>query len=161
MPDYTFQTLSPIDFENLVRDLLQSELSIRLESFKAGRDLGIDLRHSKSDSDLIVQAKHYAETGFRGLLSDLRLKEKIKIDRLQPVRYILATSVPLSPANKDQIIQALSPHIKRPGDIYGKEDLNNILGLFPGTERQHFKLWLSSATVLEEILHLKTAIKII
>lgn len=31
MPDYNFHTLSPIDFENLVRDLLQSELSIRLE----------------------------------------------------------------------------------------------------------------------------------
>ena len=129
MPDYTFQTLSPIDFENLVRDLLQSELSIRLESFKAGRDLGIDLRHSKSEaSDLIVQAKHYAETGFRGLLSHLRSKEKPKIDKLQPVRYMLATSVPLSPTNKDQIIQALFPHIKRPDEIYGKEDLNNLLG---------------------------------
>ena len=41
MSDYTFHTLSPIDFENLVRDLLQSELSVRLESFKAGRDFGI------------------------------------------------------------------------------------------------------------------------
>lgn len=156
MPDYTFQTLSPIDFENLVRDLLQSELSVRLESFKAGRDLGIDLRHSTSEaSDLIVQAKHYAGTGFRGLLSDLRLKEKPKIDRLQPVRYILATSVPLSPTNKKQIFQALFPHIKKPDDIYGKEDLNNLLGLFPAIERQHFKLWLSSATILEEILHSK------
>lgn len=156
MPDYTFHTLSPIDFENLVRDLLQSELSIRLESFKTGKDFGIDLRHSKSEvSDLIVQAKHYIGTGFKGLLSDLKLKEKPKIDRLQPVRYILATSVPLSPSNKEQIIQALLPHIKSPDEIYGKEDLNNLLGLFPNIERQHFKLWLSSTTVLEEILHSK------
>jgi hypothetical protein len=156
MPDYTFHTLSPIDFENLVRDLLQSELSIRLESFKAGKDLGIDLRHSKSEtSALIVQAKHYSGTGFRGLLSDLRLNEKPKIDRLQPTQYLLATSVPLSPTNKNQIIQALSPHIKKPDEIYGKEDLNNLLGLFPDIEKQHFKLWLSSATVLEEILHSK------
>ena len=44
MPDYNFHTLSPIDFENLVRDLLQVELSIRLESFKNGKDNGIDLR---------------------------------------------------------------------------------------------------------------------
>ena len=156
MPDYTFQTLSPIDFENLVRDLLQSELSVRLESFKAGKDLGIDLRHSKSaSSDLIVQAKHYAETGFKGLLSDLKLKEKPKIDRLQPTRYIIATSVPLSPANKDQIIKVFLPHIKRPDEIYGKEDLNNLLGLFPSVEKKHFKLWLSSTNVLEEILHSK------
>jgi hypothetical protein len=68
---------------------------------------------------------------------------------------MLATSVPLSPTNKDQIIQALFPHIKRPDEIYGKEDLNNLLGLFPVIERQHFKLWLSSVTVLEEILHSK------
>jgi len=40
MPDYTFHTLSPIDFENIVRDLLQAELSVRLESFKAGRVKG-------------------------------------------------------------------------------------------------------------------------
>lgn len=156
MPDYTFNTLSPIDFENLVRDLLQSELSIRLETFKAGKDLGIDLRHSKSESsDLIVQAKHYIGTGFNGLLSDLKSKEKAKIDRLQPGRYILATSLPLSPSNKEQIIQALLPHIKSSDEIYGKEDLNNLLGLFPIVERQHFKLWLSSTTVLEEILHSK------
>ncbi len=157
MPDYTFQTLSPIDFENLVRDLLQSELSsVRLECFKAGKDFGIDLRHSKSEgSDLIVQAKHYIGTGFKGLLSDLKLKEKPKIDRLQPTRYILATSVPLSPANKEQIIKVLLPHIKSPDEIYGKEDLNNLLGLFPNIEKQHFKLWLSSTTVLEEIVHSK------
>ncbi|MCU0287501.1 MAG: restriction endonuclease, partial [Acidobacteria bacterium] len=156
MPNYSFQTLSPIDFENLVRDLLQSQLSVRLESFKAGKDFGIALRYSKSKaSGLIIQAKHYSETGFKGLLSDLKLKEKPKIDRLQPARYILATSVSLSPANKDKIIQVLFPHIKRPDAIYGKEDLNNLLGLFPDIEKQHFKLWLSSIVILEEILHSK------
>jgi hypothetical protein len=154
MPSYTFQTLSHIDFENLVRDLLQSELSIRLESFKTGKDLGIDLRYSKCNAQpLIVQAKHYAGTGFRALLSHLKRKEKAKIDRLQPARYLLATSIPLSPANKDTLRKALSPHVKGSEDIYGREDLNNLLGLFPEIERQHFKLWLSSTTVLEEVLH--------
>ncbi len=154
MPDYNFQTLSPIDFENLVRDLLQSELSIRLESFKAGKDQGIDLRYSKANGlSLIVQAKHYAGTGFSGLLAHLKSKEMPKIDELRPDRYLLATSVPLSPANKDEIKEALFPHIKELYDIYGKDDLNNLIGLFPTVERQHFKLWLSSTTVLEEVLH--------
>lgn len=93
------------------------------------------------------------KTGFAGLLSHLRLKEKPKIDRLHPDRYLLATSVALSPTNKEAICESLSPHIKAPKDIYGKEDLNNILGLFPAVERQHFKLWLSSTTILEEVLH--------
>ena len=57
MPEYTFQTLSPIDFENIVKDLLQSELSIRLECFKTGKDKGIDLRYSTINAEsLIVQA---------------------------------------------------------------------------------------------------------
>ena len=154
MPDYTFHTLSPIDFENLVRDLLQSELSIRLETFKTGRDGGIDFRYSKAnDTSLIVQAKHFVDTGFRGLLSHLRSKEKAKIAKLQPKRYLLATSVPLSPANKNQIRNELFPYVKGTEDIYGRDDLNNLLGLIPAVERQHFKLWLSSITVLEEVLH--------
>lgn len=154
MPDYDFRTLSPVDFENMVRDLLQSELSIRLESFKTGRDDGIDLRYSKANGyPLIVQAKHYTETGFRGLLSQLKLKEKPKIEKLRPDQYLLATSTPLSPQNKGEIQKALSPYIKKTDDIYGRDDLNNLLGRFPDVERQHFKLWLSSTTVLEEVLH--------
>ena len=154
MPDYTFHTLSPIDFENLVRDLLQSELSIRLETFKTGRDGGIDFRYSQADgTSLIVQAKHFVDTGFHGLLSHLRSKEKVKIEKLQPDRYLLATSVPLSPANKKQIKEELYPFVKGPEDVYGKDDLNNLLGLFKAVEKQHFKLWLSSITVLEEVLH--------
>jgi hypothetical protein len=39
---YDFRTLSPIDFEELVRDLLQAELHVRMESFGPGPDLGID-----------------------------------------------------------------------------------------------------------------------
>ncbi|MGB8990730.1 MAG: restriction endonuclease, partial [Desulfobaccales bacterium] len=156
MPDYSFHTLSPIDFENLVRDLLQSEFSIRLETFKSGRDDGIDLRYAPSgDGNLIVQAKHFLSSGFRSLLSHLKNKEKSKIDIIKPNRYLLATSVPLSPGNKESIKEALAPHIKNTGDIYGKDDLNNLLGLFPKIERNNFKLWLSSTTLLEDILHSK------
>jgi len=154
MPDYDFHTLSPIDFENLVRDLLQAELSVRLETFKTGKDNGIDLRYSNVDSDdFIVQAKHYAGTGFSGLLSHLKRIEKPKICGLGPKRYLLATSVPLSPANKDKIREILAPYAQGSKDIYGKDDINNLIGLFPEIERQHFKLWLSSTTVLEEVLH--------
>jgi len=154
MPDYTFHTLSPIDFENLVRDLLQIELSIRLESFKSGKDDGIDLRYaSKADGTLIVQAKHFQTSGFSSLLSHLINKEKPKVDKLKPDKYLLATSVPLSPANKEKIKNAMAPYIRNAHDIYGQNDLNNLLGQFPNVEKHHFKLWLSSTSLLEEILH--------
>ena len=51
------------DFEELTRDLLQKELNITLESFKNGKDQGIDLRYAKnSKNEIIIQCKHYQVT---------------------------------------------------------------------------------------------------
>jgi len=69
MPQYDFRSLSPIDFEILARDLLQKQLKLTLESFKAGRDSGIDFRYARAKGDLIVQCKHYAESTYATLLS--------------------------------------------------------------------------------------------
>ena len=41
---YDFRTLSPLDFEELVRDLLQAEFGLLFESFGPVRDWGIDFR---------------------------------------------------------------------------------------------------------------------
>lgn len=46
MPEYDFHQLSPYDLEILARDLLQAHWGVRLESFKTGRDRGIDLRYA-------------------------------------------------------------------------------------------------------------------
>ena len=60
MPEYNFLNLSPFDFENLTRDVLQEHYDIDLESFTTGRDEGIDLMYSKEkNSKLIVQSKRY------------------------------------------------------------------------------------------------------
>ena len=102
MPNYDFKLLSPHDFEQLSRDLIQARDSITLESFKTGRDQGIDFRCSRAPDSIIVQCKHYAATGISGLLTDLR-KEAVKAHNLNPSRYILATSVGLTPLNKTAI----------------------------------------------------------
>ncbi len=154
MTSYDFRVLSPIDFEGLVRDLLQKELSVTLESFKAGKDLGIDFRFTTDESKtLVVQCKHYVESGFGKLLHDLESKELTKIKALKPCRYIVATSVPLSPVQKDAVTKALSPYIRNSSDVFGKEDLNNLLGKYPSVVRQTIKLWLTSLPILEEVLH--------
>lgn len=154
MPNYDFRTLSPIDFEALTRDLLQEELSLTLESFKAGKDLGIDFRFAgDKDKTLIIQCKHYVESGFDALLHILVSKELKKISLLKPRRYIVTTSVSLGPVQKDKIVRALSPYILSPGDVFGKEDLNNLLGKNPLIERHTIKLWLISLPILEDVLH--------
>ncbi len=154
MPEYTFSTLSPHDFEILSRDLLQKEWQKNLESFKSGRDRGIDLRYSKPRGNLkwIVQCKHYRRSGYSSLKDTLRATELPKIKKLNPTRYVVVTSVELSPDQKDELVAILAPYCDTPADIIGSEDLNNLLGKHPEIERQHFKLWLPSSEVLHRLL---------
>ncbi len=150
MPDYNFLDLSPFDFENLTRDLLQKHYDINFESFTIGRDKGIDLRYSKEkNNNLIVQCKRY--NNYNSLKSNLK-KEYQKVKTLNPQKYILSTSVGLTPLNKDKIIKIFNGYIKSPSDIFGKNDLNNLLGKYPEIERKHYKLWLSSTNILQKLL---------
>jgi hypothetical protein len=152
MPDYDFRSLSSYDFALLGRDLLQAHLGFRLESFASGPDSGIDFRYQTRKTKLIVQAKHYAISGFAALLSVLRHKELPKIRALAPTRYILATSVALTPRRKEQIKNILEPYCLAYSDIYGQDDFNNLLGKHDDIERRHFKLWLTSEPVLRRVL---------
>jgi len=149
---YDFRTLSPIDFELLVRDLLQAELGITMESFGPGKDGGIDFRFAIASQGVIVQAKHYVEGGSRSLLR-AAMKEDSKVLKLAPSRYIFVTSLSLTPELKRKVVQAMPSTPVSAGDVIGREDLNNFLGLHPHVLRQHFKLWLASTVVLERILH--------
>ena len=156
MPDYDFNNLSPIDFEILSRDLLQVELKVRLESFKVGRDLGIDFRYcSTDDQKVIVQCKHYAESGYKILLAKLKAEEIEKVKKLKPQRYIFVTSVGLNPMHKKEIFNIFKPYIKSETDILGRDDLNNLLSLHPEIEKKNFKLWLTSIHIFEDILNKK------
>ena len=71
---------------------------------------------------------------------------------LKPTRYLIATSVGLTPQRKDELLALLSPWCLATSDIVGKDDVNNLLSQHPDIERQHFKLWLTSTAVLERVL---------
>lgn len=152
MPNYDFSNLSPIDFEDLARDLLQAETGNRHETFKAGKDLGIDIRCLSSGQNIIVQCKHYYRSGFSKLKSSLN-EELEKLKKLKPESYWLVTSLPLSPSNKKELKELMLPYIKSEEQILGKECVNNLLGRYPQVERSHFKLWICSTNVLETVLH--------
>jgi hypothetical protein len=154
MARYDFTSLSSQDFEDLVRDLLQAEWKIALEAFKSGRDQGIDLRYSRADGGrTIIQCKHYVGSGFGKLLAHLTLAERPKVERLDPSRYVVATSVAFSPGNKDEIVRALHPFVINVADIIGAGDLEGLLSKHPAVERANFKLWLTSTSVIERVLH--------
>lgn len=152
MPDYDFKTLNDKEFEALCTDLLGRLLGYRFERYKPGKDAGVDGRYFGDDgAEVILQCKHWANTPTSQLIGALAQKEKPKLDRLKPHRYILAISNPLSRSDKKKIAASLSPHIEREDDIYGKEDLNDLLGKYPEAERNSYKLWLHSASVLSFI----------
>jgi energy-coupling factor transporter ATP-binding protein EcfA2 len=149
---YDFRTLSPLDFEELVRDLLQAEFGLLFESFGAGRDLGIDFRFSTAEGSVVVQAKHYA-SGTASALVRAAQAENEKVGRLKPARYIFATSASLTPMLKEKLQKAMPIAPLAQQDIFGKVDLNNLLNRHESIHKKHFKLWLASTAVLERILH--------
>jgi len=107
MSRYDFKSLSSQDFEELARDLLQAEWDVHLEAFKAGKDKGIDLRCAAAHKGkTIIQCKHFVGSGFAKLLTHLQHNEKPKIEALRPARYVVVTSVGLTPTNKDSIAKA-------------------------------------------------------
>ncbi|WP_124981492.1 nSTAND3 domain-containing NTPase [Nonlabens xiamenensis] len=151
MNEYNFLNLSSFEFENFSRDILQEKLELFFESFTSGQDGGVDLRASLNlDENIIVQAKRY--TRFNDLKSTLNT-EIDKVKELNPVRYILITSVGLTPDNKDVILQLFQPYIHSTEDILGRDDLNNLLGLYPKIEEKYYKLWLSSTNILNKLIN--------
>ncbi len=144
MVDYTFASLNDKEFENLSIDILSAEKNKRFERFKAGRDGGIDGRYYHSNgSEDIIQCKHYLKTGFQGLISSLKKKndkgvnEVEKVKRLNPKNYFFITSLPLSVDNKKTIKDLFDPFKKNDNDIYGQEDLNDLLKKFSKIEKNH------------------------
>lgn len=150
MNEYNFLNLSAFEFENLSRDILQEKTGLFFESFTSGQDGGIDLRAALDDEkSIIVQAKRYSQ--YNNLKSNLK-KEVDKVKQLDPERYILTTSVGLTPPNKAELKSLFSPYIKSTEDILGKDDLNNLLGQHKKIEEQYYKLWLSSTNILRRIV---------
>ncbi|MEV4881265.1 restriction endonuclease [Streptomyces cyaneofuscatus] len=151
MADYDFRSLSPNDFEMLIRDLLEAEYRWRLEAFGRGRDGGIDLRGSTAEGKVVVQCKHYLGSSFSDLRSSAR-REVPKMDKEQPDRYLFVTSQNLNRTQKDTLAADLRPWISDTVDLLTQVDINGLIMRHPIVEQQHFKLWLASTTILEHIV---------
>ena len=152
MLNYDFHNLlSAFEFECFSRDLINAHEGLGLANFAEGRDGGIDLRYSQGgERSVIVQAKRYKN--YSDLIKVLR-KEVEKLRRLNPQRYMITTTVDLTPANKQEIISLFTPYIHNEHDIWAKQDFNKNLAQHPDVERQYYKLWLTSTNILNSILN--------
>lgn len=151
---YDFKTLSPEDFEKLIGDLYFAETNIRPQSFKGGKDGGIDLlvTDGGGNEEVIIQCKRYDPAALSELKRVMRKEKGNNLDKLRPKRYILVASVNLSLENKKNLIKDVRPWIRDTADIWGIDDINARIRDYPEVERRHIKLWMSSASVLEKIL---------
>lgn len=154
MTNYDFLSLDDKEFEQLALRLLGAQEGVMYERFKPGRDCGIDGRYFTTSGDTIVQCKHWARSGLSALARSLRKDELPKVKSLNPRRYVLVTSLPLSPTDKARIRAIFEPYIQCDSDVVGSEALNDMLALHPTIERGTIKLWLHSAAVLSQMASL-------
>jgi|GEM_PF-874152 DNA polymerase III delta prime subunit len=154
MTKYDFSTLNDKEFEEFCCELLNKHFKLELQSFKKGKDGGIDLRYSssKNNNSVIVQAKQYY-TKFKDLFDKLKKEELPKVQKLKPEQYWLVTSLPLSAAYKDQIAELFEGFMPNANFVLGREDLNKLLNLHKSVEKNWLKLWLSNTSVLQRMLN--------
>ena len=147
---YNFDLLSPIEFENLANDIAEKYFKNRVERFKAGKDSGIDGRIFRCGESIIIQSKHYKDVNrLRRILKE----DKEKIKKINPQRYILFTSCPLSPCNKNMIRENLFPFIQDISDIWGGDDIDSFLLKNSDIENRYYKLWIGSSNILKRFLN--------
>ncbi|GAB3010059.1 hypothetical protein GCM10023080_090350 [Streptomyces pseudoechinosporeus] len=146
--------LSDLDFESLCKDMFERLLGVRLEIFSSGPDGGIDLRYIGPNQKIVIQCKHWMKSGRTKLIGHLLASELPKLDRIRPtpMRYILATSVEMTPAAKEKILDGFRPYIQSTGDIYGISEITSFLQNNPEVVRKNMRLWLNDATILEAMI---------
>ncbi|WP_436991952.1 restriction endonuclease [Streptomyces sp. enrichment culture] len=145
--------MTDFDFEAVCKDVFEEEFGVRLEIFASGADGGIDLRHVYPDgSVLVIQCKHWHRSSRAKLVEHVRKIEAVKVARLNPARYVLATSLTLTRDAKDKLVDALDPYVTSPEDIYGKDEMDALLRKHELVVRRHLRLWLTSASVLNSLL---------
>ena len=153
MRNYT--SLSFTEYEKLIGDLFSAELGVRFERFGSGSDGGIDLRHLKDDTGpSIIQTKHYLGSTWSNLKTAAS-DERKRLGKLDPSpgEYRFVTSQHLTPVRKTALTSLLSPYIVRDDDVFGGEEVDDMLDRHAAVERRHVKLWLASAAGLRAMVH--------
>ncbi|MFE2382546.1 nSTAND3 domain-containing NTPase [Streptomyces misionensis] len=153
MDSFELGRLTDHDFEVVCRDLFSDVLGIPLEIFPRGRDRGIDLRHTGPSGTTVVQCKHWPRATQATLIRRLIKDELPKVRALAPDRYIVATTVGLTVDGKEELCDAFAPYVRDTGDLYGVDEIVAELLRRPDLVRRHFRLWLSSTSVLQTVLN--------
>ena len=150
--EYDFSKINDEEYEELFKDILKSETGENFRTFAKGRDGGIDVISTNAKNRIIGQAKHYVKTPMTQLLKDLQNKEKPKVTRLNPDRYIVAFSQEITSQAYEKILEIFSPFLKDGNDIYDLKRMKEILDNDEKLINKWYKLWLPSKEIIDKIL---------
>lgn len=149
---YQYGNLSDFEFELLCRDIMERKLGCPLRCFAPGRDGGVDITETKLSGKHMVQVKHYIDSPYRTLLSSLK-KELPKVKQKQPEHYYVCCAKQLTAQNISEIYQLFSDYMDDAEAVVDLMQIDNFLHKKENADilERHYKLWLESTSVLEQL----------
>lgn len=147
-----YANLNDIEFEYLCQDIMQAKLDIDLRRFAQGKDGGVDLTDNIATCNTVVQIKHYMKSSVSQLITSLK-KELPKIKKLNPNQYYICCSKELTPQAINEIYSIFQDYMESDKNIITLIEIDDFLSKSENSEilRKHYKLWIESTKILEEL----------
>ncbi len=151
---FNYENLSDYEFELLSCDIMSKKLGVKLHTFAKGRDGGIDVTDNVNTKNIVIQVKHYIKSPYSALLSTLQ-KEVTKVKSLNPKQYYICCAQRLTANNINEIYTLFTDYMDSPSNILTLNDFDDFLDTLSNNEilRKHYKLWLESSNILNEIFN--------
>ncbi len=151
---FNYANLNDVEFEALCKDVMEKKLSTSLRLFAKGRDGGIDLTDNTRTHNIIIQAKHYIGSKFSNLRSTLK-NEVEDVIKWNPSQYYVCCGMQLTDANIKEIYDMFSDFMDSDQNIITLKEIDEFLQKPENSDvvRKHYKLWLYSSNILNEIFN--------
>ena len=152
MRNYDFgRRLEEQQFERMACEIVGQRERIRFQTYRKGKDQGKDGLWYDEKGSIVLQAKCCRD--FQSLFRSLK-DEAEKVEKLDPDRYILVVSLPLSAGEAKKIRERFGPWLSKSEDLIDGNMLNGLLSDpdYRWIEKNFTGLWMPDGAVLEELL---------
>ncbi len=106
----------------------------------------------KKTPNIIIQAKHYINSKYSGLLRSLK-NEVPKVQKLCPKKYYICSGLKLTKKQKNEIFMLFQDYMEDCSCIIDSIEIDDFLSEQENAEivNKHYKLWLCSSSILSLI----------
>lgn len=147
-----YANLNDVEFEALCKDIMERRLNVSLRRFAPGKDGGIDLTDDTAKKSIVIQVKHYQKSGADRLVRSLK-DELPKVMELSPESYYICCSQQLSPTKVAELYEHFNAYMNSDKQIITILEIDDFLQQPENYDilQKHFKLWIDSTRILENI----------